>query len=79
MRVVKELTREEVRISIFSWNNKYILKFELGPMEQTFKLSEMDVLEEMELDSFLEGDFFEKVKSRFDEMGKSFRSQLENL
>jgi len=79
MRVVKELTQEEVRISIFSWNNKYILKFELGPMEQTFKLSEMDVLEEKELDSFLGGDFFEKVKSRFDEMGKSFRSQLENL
>lgn len=79
MRVVKELIREEMRISIFSWNNKYILKFELGPMEQTFKLSEMDVLEEGELDSFLEGDFFEKVKLRFEEMGKSFRSQLENL
>ena len=79
MRVVKELIREEVRISIFSWNNKYILKFELGPLEQTFKLSEMDVLEEAELDSFLEGVFFEKVKGRFDEMGNSFRSQLENL
>ena len=79
MRVVKELIREEVRISIFSWNNKYILKFELGPLEQTFKLSEMDVLEEAELDSFLEGDFFENVKQRFDEMGNSFRSKLENL
>lgn len=79
MRVVKELIQEEIRVSIFSWNNKYILKFELGPMEQTFKLSEMDVLEEQELDGFLTGDFFEKVKVRFDEMGKSFRSQLENL
>lgn len=79
MRVVKELIREEVRISIFSWNNKYILKYELGPMEQTFKLSEMDLLEESELDSFVEGEFFEKVKLRFDEMGHSFRSQLENL
>lgn len=79
MRVVKELIQEEVRVSIFSWNNKYILKFELGPMEQTFKLSETDVLEESELETFLEGDFFEKVKLRFDEMGKSFRSQLENL
>lgn len=79
MRVVKELIQEEIRVSIFSWNNKYILKFELGPMEQTFKLSEMDVLEEQELDGFLTGDFFEKVKARFDEMGKSFRSQLENL
>lgn len=79
MRVVKELIREEVRISIFSWNNKYLLKFELGPMEQTFKLSEMDVLEESDLDSFLEGEFFDKVKQRFDEMGNTFRSQLENL
>lgn len=79
MRVVKELTQEEVRISIFSWNNKYILKFELGPMEQTFKLSEMDVLEESDLDAFLKGVFFEKVRERFDEMGKSFRSLLENI
>ena len=79
MRVVKELVREEIRVSIFSWNNKYILKFELGPMEQTFKLNEMDVLEEEELDGFLSGDFFEEVKNRFEEMGNSFRRQLENL
>lgn len=79
MRVVRELTREEVRVSIFSWNNKYILKYELGPMEQTFKLSEMDVLEEGELEAFLQGEFFDRIKTRFDEMGKSFRSQLENL
>ncbi len=79
MRVVKELTKEEVRVSVFSWNNKYILKFELGPMEQTFKLSETEVLEEGDLDSFLEGDFFKKVKDRFEEMGESFRFQLGNL
>ncbi|SEG20156.1 hypothetical protein [Algoriphagus boritolerans] len=79
MRVVKELIQEEIRVSIFSWNNKYIIKFELGPMEQTFKLSETDVLEEKELDVFLTGNFFEKVKGRFDEMGKTFRLELENF
>ncbi|WP_297336087.1 hypothetical protein [Algoriphagus sp.] len=79
MRVVKELVQEDVRISIFSWNNKYLLKFELGPLEQTFKLSEMDVLEEAELEQFLIGDFFKKVLERFEEMGKTFREQLENL
>ena len=78
MRVVKELIREEIRVSIFSWNNKYIIKYELGPMEQTFKLSEMDVLYESELDAYMEGDFFEEVKVRFEEMGNSFRRQLEN-
>lgn len=79
MRVVKELVREDVRISIFSWNNKYLLKFELGPLEQTFKLSEMDVLEEADLEQFLTGKFFQKVLERFEEMGKTFREQMENL
>lgn len=79
MRVVKEFIQEEVRISVFSWNNKYIVKFEWGPLEQTFKASEMDVLEESDLEAFWSGDFFENVKERFKEMGKTFRAELENL
>ena len=79
MRVVKEFTQEDIRISVFSWNNKFILKYEFGPMEQTFKVSELDILEEGDLDTFLEGEFFEKVKIRFGEMGDSFRSEMEKL
>lgn len=75
MRVVHEFVLEEMRVSVFSWNNKYILKFELGPMEQTFKISETDILEE-DLDGFFEGDFLEKVKNRFKEMGSSLRDQI---
>ena len=76
MRVVKEVTRGEIRISIFSWNSKYIFKYELGPMEQTFKVSETDILEESELDGFLEGDFLEEVQQRFKEMGESLLRKL---
>lgn len=79
MRVVKEFTKNEIRISVFSWNNKYLIKFEQGPMEQTFKIPETDILEESDLDQFYEGDFFEEVTQRFKEMGKSFRKQIENL
>jgi hypothetical protein len=79
MRVVKEFIQDEIRISVFSWNNKFILKFEFGPMEQTFKVSELDILEESDLDSFLEGEFFKKVKLRFGEMGDSFRFEMEKL
>jgi hypothetical protein len=71
MRVVKEVTLGEIRVSIFSWNSKYIFKYELGPMEQTFKVSETDILEESELAGFLEGDFLEEVQERFKEMGES--------
>ena len=76
MRVVKEVTLGEIRVSIFSWNSKYIFKYELGPMEQTFKVSETDILEESELADFLEGDFLEEVQERFKEMGESLLRKL---
>lgn len=76
MRVIKEVTLGEIRVSIFSWNSKYIFKYELGPMEQTFKVSETDILEESELESFLEGEFLEEVKQRFEEMGESLLRKL---
>ena len=76
MRVVKEMTLGEIRVSIFSWNSKYIFKYELGPMEQTFKVSETDILEDSELDGFLEGDFLEEVNQRFQEMGESLLRRL---
>jgi hypothetical protein len=40
---------------------------------------EILVLEESDLELFWKGDFFEKVKQRFQEMGKTFRAQLENF
>jgi hypothetical protein len=76
MRVVKEVTLGEIRVSIFSWNSKYIFKYELGPMEQTFKVSETDILEESELEGFLEGEFLDEVKNRFKEMGESLLRKL---
>ena len=76
MRVVKEVTKGEIRVSIFSWNSKYIFKYELGPMEQTFKVSETDILEESELEGFLEGEFLEEVKQRFKEMGASLLRKI---
>jgi hypothetical protein len=76
MRVIKEVTRGEIRVSIFSWNSKYIFKYELGPMEQTFKVSETDILEESELERFLEGDFLEEVKRRFEEMGAALLRKI---
>ncbi|MDR7130662.1 hypothetical protein J2X69_003019 [Algoriphagus sp. 4150] len=79
MRVVKEFNQEDIRISVFSWNSKYIIKYELGPMEQTFKIPEMDVSAEADLETFWTGIFFDKVKLRFKEMGESFRSEVENL
>lgn len=79
MRVVKELSQKGIRISIFSWNNKYLLKFEQGMIEQTFKINEMDISGEEDLSHFMSENFLMDVQKRFDEMHQTLRSQLENI
>lgn len=44
MRIVAELPHPECKITIFSMNSKFIIKFEQGTLEQTYKLAEMDIL-----------------------------------
>lgn len=78
MRVVKEFTKNEIRISIFSWNNKYLLKFEQGMIEQTFKIKEMEIGSEEDLSVFFSENFLLDVQKRFDEMHNSLRNQLLN-
>ena len=44
MRVIAELPHPDCKISIFSMNMKFIIKFEQGTLEQIYKLAEMDIL-----------------------------------
>ncbi len=43
MRVVAELPHPQCKITIFSMNQKFIAKFEQGVLEQSYKLSELDL------------------------------------
>lgn len=79
MRVIKEFSEKGIRISIFSWNNKYLLKFEQGMIEQTYKISELDVFNEEDLSQFISDSFLDEIQKRFDEMHQSLNIRLENL
>ena len=43
MRVIAELPHPECKITLFNMNQKYIVKFEQGTLEQSYKLSELDL------------------------------------
>lgn len=43
MRVIAELPHPDCKITLFSMNQKYIIKFEQGTLEQSYKLSELDL------------------------------------
>jgi hypothetical protein len=68
MRVIGELPNDFCKISLFQWNEKYLVKFELGLYEQTFKIDEYEVADVEELKSLISEDFIKKVMQRFDDM-----------
>ncbi len=71
MRVVREIPHPQVKITIFHWNNRYLIKLEADAFEQTFKISEFDITSEEEVISLLDDDFMTQALSRFNEMAKS--------
>ena len=77
MRVVKEITDKPFKVTIFSWNEKYLIKLEDGPFEQTFKVSVFDFLEE-ELEALLNDAFMEEAQARFSDMAMSLKKAIEH-
>ncbi|WP_339609004.1 hypothetical protein [uncultured Roseivirga sp.] len=75
MRIVKEIPNSNCKITVFSWNGKFLIKLENGGFEQTFKVSELDVLEQ-ELDEILNETFITEAIERFDDMAKSLRKAM---
>ena len=72
MRLVRELAHPDCKITIFSWNNRYLIKLEQGTLEQTFKIPEMDITSEDDLVDLLDAEFLQQAGLRFQEMGYSF-------
>lgn len=79
MRVVKEIHIDGIRISVYSWNNKYLLKYEQGLIEQTYKVNEMEISSEDDLSAFFTGNFLEYIKKNFQEMHLMLNTQLKNV
>lgn len=76
MRIVKEVLKNQLKITIFSWNGKYLIKFEQGDLEQTYKIDELDLMGESDIDLIINDDFLEKVKKIFRQMSQDFSETL---
>jgi hypothetical protein len=68
MRIIDSIPHPSISISIFQMNDKFIVKFEAGPMEQAFKFYTQDVKSVERLKTIVNEDFIEKVRSRFNDM-----------
>jgi hypothetical protein len=60
MHFIKEIPNESMRISIFEWNSKYILKFETPHLEQSYKYSVLDFTSLNEIEELASSSSFQK-------------------
>jgi hypothetical protein len=75
MRVVAELPHPDCKITIFSMNQKYIIKLEKGIFEQIYKLSELDIPDGVNgVFQLLDAEFLKTANQRFDQMRSDFNS-----
>lgn len=68
MRIIDSIPHPSITISIFQINEKFIVKFEAGPMEQAFKFYAEDVKSVDGLKALINEAFIEKVRLRFNDM-----------
>ena len=74
MRIIAELPHPDCKITLFNMNQKYIVKFEQGTLEQSYKLSELDLTGggANEIFQILDDAFIATVIDRFKSMRTDF-------
>jgi len=73
MRTLAELPHPDCKISIFGMNQKFIVKFEQGNLEQSFKIAEMDIIGGVNgVFELLDETFINGVLGNFGRMRKDF-------
>lgn len=78
MRVIAEIPHPEFKISVFSWNGKFIVKIEAGIYEQAFRISEDIVEGDIEkIKVLIDEELIASCRARFlsmrDDLSKSFK------
>lgn len=75
MRVVAELPHPTCKITIFSMNQKFIIKLEKGIFEQIYKLAELDIPDGVNgVFQVLDAEFMKTAAERFDQMRADFNA-----
>jgi len=74
MRVIDSIPHESMTISIFQFNDKFVVRFEAGPMEQSFKFLISGIGSVEKLKELINVSFIEDTRKRFNEMFVQMRN-----
>ena len=73
MRIIKTLSYNNITITYFEVNLKFIIKFESFGMEQTYKVDKLEFLNFSDLEDKIDINFLGSIESRFDDMSSELK------
>lgn len=76
MRTLGQIPNPEALISLFSWNGKFIVKFEQGLCEQAFKFDHLDFEGEAEFRAKITPEFVTSVLANFTQLHEAHAKLL---
>lgn len=79
MRIIGEIPNPDCKITLFHWNNRYLIKLEKDYLEQTFKVDQFELASEKELTKIVDELFIQKALERFNSMEQSLAEAIEKL
>ncbi len=79
MRIVGEIPHPDCKITLLSWNNRYLIKIEQGLLEQTFKINQFDLFHENDLQKLVDKVFVQECVARFTDMYESLQGALSRM
>lgn len=77
MRIVGQIPHPDLRITVFQMNDKFIVKLEAGPMEQTFKFDQQKYPGFEAVKKLIDAEFLRKAHARFNEMFLEMKASME--
>ncbi len=77
MRYLRDISHPTLKIGVYAWNQKHIVKIEAGPFEQTYKLADTDLTDpDTEVTALLDADFLARVDERFHQMAADWQESM---
>jgi len=80
MRIVGTIPHPLMRITVFAMNMRYSVKFEMGQMEQTYKIRESAHINSLEdISLLLDDQLIDECLNHFTAMHKSMEAAFDRL
>jgi hypothetical protein len=79
MRIIGEIPHAPCKVTLYHWNNRYLIKLEKNGLEQTFKVDQFELTSDKDLHILVDGSFLEKAMYRFEDMERSMAEALQKL